>query len=125
MSPRGKRLREQFGRGNLAVDPGTSVFINCPYDAGFSPLFDAIVFASTCCGFLPRSALESGTVAEPRMDRIVRAVFSSKYSIHDLSRCRGEGTDNLARFNMPLELGIAMARRFASQNESERHDWLI
>src|SRR5207245_2296494 len=49
----------------------------------------------------------------------------SKYSIHDLSRCRGEGTDNLARFNMPLELGIAMARRFASPNETERHDWLI
>jgi hypothetical protein len=57
------------------------------------------------------------------MTRIARAVFSSKYSIHDLSRCRGEGTEALARFNMPLELGIAMGRRF-SAGEAE-HDWLI
>ena len=107
----------------MAVDPATSVFINCPYDSGYAPLFDAIVFATTACGFLARSALESGDMAEPRMTRIARAVFSSKYSIHDLSRCRGEGTEALARFNMPLELGIAMGRRFGA-GEAE-HDWLI
>jgi len=57
------------------------------------------------------------------MDRIAKAVFSSKYSIHDLSRCRGEGNEGLARFNMPLELGIAIGRRIAAgPNE---HDWLI
>lgn len=57
------------------------------------------------------------------MDRIARAVFESKYSIHDLSRCRGEGDEGLARFNMPLELGIAVGRRMAA-GEAE-HDWLI
>ena len=46
------------------------------------------------------------------MDRITRAILSSKYSIHDLCRCRGEGDANLARFNMPLELGVSMAQRF-------------
>jgi hypothetical protein len=76
-----------------AIEPAKSVFINCPFDANYAPLFDAIVFASACCGFIPRSALESGSVAEPRMERITRALFSSKYSIHDLSRCRGEGDD--------------------------------
>lgn len=117
--------REHFGVGKLAVNPATSVFINCPFDEEFAPLFDAIVFAATCCGFLPRSALESGTVAESRLDRIARAVFSSKYSIHDLSRCRGEGDENLARFNMPLELGIAMGRRLATPRKKDRHDWLL
>src|SRR5262249_46683022 len=34
---------------------------------------------------LPRCALESGTSAEPRIDRIVNAMTNSKYSIHDLS----------------------------------------
>jgi hypothetical protein len=116
--------RPYFGAGSLAIDPNLSVFINCPYDSEYSPLFDAIVFATACCGFLPRSALESGNVAEPRIERIVRAVFSSKYSIHDLSRCRGEGSESLARFNMPLELGIAMARRFGPAQEVA-HDWLI
>jgi len=125
MNSQTERLREHFGAGKLAVNPATSVFINCPFDDEFAPLFDAIVFATACCGFLPRSALESGTVAESRMERIARAVFSSKYSIHDLSRCKGEGDENLARFNMPLELGIAMGRRLATARKKERHDWLL
>ena len=59
------------------------------------------------------------------MQRITRAIFSSKYSIHDLSRCKGEGDELLARFNMPLELGIAMARRYMQNRKAERHDWLL
>ena len=102
-----------------------SVFINCPFDSAYAPLFEAILFATVCCDFTPRSALETGTVAEPRMERIARAIFSSKYSIHDLSRCRGEGTEQLARFNMPLELGIAMAQRYLTQGHPEQHDWLV
>ena len=120
-----QRVRQHFGRGELRIDPSTSVFINCPFDADFAKLFDAIVFATVCCGFLPRSALESGTVAESRMERITRAIFSSKYSIHDLSRCKGEGDEQLARFNMPVELGIAMARRYMPRRNTAKHDWLL
>ena len=119
-----KRKREHFGLGALSLDPTTSVFLNCPYDLEYQPLLDAAVLAAICCGFTPRSALESGTVAEPRMARITRAMFESKYSIHDLVRCKGEGDANLARFNMPLELGIAMARRYLARRADERHDWL-
>lgn len=115
--------RLHFGEGELALDPSKSVFINCPFDAEYSRLFDAILFATVCCGFMPRCALESGTVAEPRLARITRAIFNSRYSIHDLSRCSGEGRENFARFNMPLELGIAMARRF--MDPAQEHDWLV
>jgi hypothetical protein len=115
--------RLHFGVGALALDRSKSVFINCPFDDEYSALFDAIVFASVCCGFVPRSALESGTVSEPRVTRIIRALSSCRYSIHDLSRCTGEGSDNLARFNMPLELGMAMALRF--MDPANEHDWLI
>jgi hypothetical protein len=119
-------VREHFGQGRLAFEPTRAIFINCPFDDLFAPLFDAIVFSVACCGFIPRSALESGSVAESRMDRIVQAIFSSKYSIHDLSRCRGEGSEQLARFNMPLELGIAMARRYMpAKKKNDRHDWLL
>lgn len=59
------------------------------------------------------------------MARILRAVVESKYSIHDLSRCKGEGDAHLARFNMPLELGIAMAYRHLSRRAEGRHDWLV
>jgi hypothetical protein len=107
------------------TDPLKSVFINCPFDDDFEPLFEAIIFAIACCGFDPRSALESGTVADSRLDRITQALFSSKYSIHDLSRCKGEGDERLARFNMPLELGIAIARRYISRGEPDEHNWLL
>ena len=107
------------------LDPEKAVFLNCPFDPEFRPIFDALVFASVCCGFTPRSALETGSVAVPRMERIVQAIFTSRYSIHDLSRCRGEGDEQLARFDMPLELGIAMARRFMTTGQRSQHDWFL
>jgi len=111
-------------RGPAPVDPRRSVFINCPFDDDYEPLRDALLLAVVSCGFTPRSALESGRASIARMDRIFQALYSSGYSIHDLSRCRGEGTEVLARFNMPLELGIAMSRRYRSDQASP-HDWLV
>jgi hypothetical protein len=117
--------RQHFGCGPLALRREHSVFVNCPYDPEFRPLFDAILFSVICCGFVPRCAMESGSASLSRMDRIVHAMRASKYSIHDLSRCKGDGDGNYARFNMPLELGMAMAERFGTQNPSESHDWLL
>jgi hypothetical protein len=117
--------RPRLGAGALAFKRDGSVFINCPFDPEFRPAFDAIVFATICCGFFPRCAIESGSVAVPRMERIVQALRGSKYSVHDLSRCRGEGEANLARFNMPLELGIAMGEGIGRRGSSYRHDWLL
>lgn len=108
-----------------APSPSTSVFLNCPFDGDFQERFDALVFATVACGFVPRSALESGSVAKPRMERIIEALFGSKYSIHDLSRCTGQGDRNTARFNMPLELGMAMAGRHLAKKRTDRHDWLV
>jgi hypothetical protein len=120
-----KKVAASRSPGNRTIAAATSVFLNCPYDRDFQERFDALVFATVACGFIPRSALESGTVAEPRMARITQALFESKYSIHDLSRCTGEGDQNMARFNMPLELGIAMARRHLAKRRADRHDWLV
>jgi hypothetical protein len=32
-----------------------SVFINCPFDRAYRPLFEAVVFAAYDCGFYSRS----------------------------------------------------------------------
>ncbi len=104
-------------------NPALHVFINCPFDTDYQPLFDAILFATVYCGFVPRSALESDQEAStPRIDRIMTAIQGSRYSIHDLSRPTGSGEKNLARFNMPLELGMAIARCYIDGWEA--HDWL-
>jgi hypothetical protein len=116
--------RLHLGKGLLLRQRNVSVFVNCPFDSDFRPIFDAMVFAAVCCGFFPRCATESGSVSEPRMARISRAMSESKYSIHDLSRCAGEGELNLARFNMPLELGMAIWQRY-ERTEGMPHDWLM
>jgi len=123
MKPNTDWERVHFGAGKLGATRSMSVFINCPYDDDYRPIFDGVLFRTVCCGFLPGSAIESGCTSVPRMDRITSALLSSKYSIHDLCRCKGEGDDNLARFNMPLELGVCMAQRFGPEGK-ENHDWL-
>jgi hypothetical protein len=99
------------------------VFINCPFDAAYAPLLDAIVFGAVCAGFWPRMAQSSGDVATPRLDRILDELLACRYSIHDLSRWHGEGPDNLARFNMPLELGMAVGIRGRSRGRNV-HQWM-
>ena len=102
-----------------------SVFINCPFDDSFEPLFHPIVMTVAARGFTPRSARESEGQADPRITRIAKGFADSKYSIHDLSRFQGEGAENLSRFNMPLELGIAMGIRHLKQSSEATHNWFV
>lgn len=102
-----------------------SVFINCPFDPRFQDLLLAILFTVTAHGLIARSSRETDGSAEPRFLRILRTLSRSKYSIHDLSRFTGEGLDNFARFNMPLELGIACALRFERERSAKPHNWLV
>jgi len=105
-----------------------SVFINCPFDTAFEPLFHAIVLTVTALDFVPRCARETEGEADPRIFRIAKGLLQSKYSIHDLSRYQGEGAENLARFNMPLELGMALCIRYLGDTEQRvpghKHNWL-
>jgi hypothetical protein len=102
------------------ADDGEAIFVNCPFDAAFEPLLDALLLAIVAYGFTPTSALSSGGLSEPRITRIFAGLREARYSIHDLSRCHGEGDANLARLNMPLELGMAMA---ISQGDPAAHTW--
>jgi hypothetical protein len=42
----------------LDPDFERNVFINCPFDAAYLPIFEAIVFAVYECGLLPKCAQE-------------------------------------------------------------------
>lgn len=102
-----------------------SVFINCPFDDAYRPVHHALVLSVVTCGFEPRSALETGTVAKPRMQRIGDALRASTYSIHDLTRAHGDPAhSNLARFNMPFEFGMAFNYAEVTSGARDQHDWL-
>jgi hypothetical protein len=89
------------------------IFINCPFDAEYRPVFEALVFAVIECGFRPRSALELVDGAEVRFDKICRIIGSCRLAIHDISRTELDAVNHLPRFNMPFELGLFLgASRF-------------
>jgi hypothetical protein len=99
----------------------SSVFINCPFDASFQPLFDALVFAIIDCGFTPRCALEVDDGSEVRIDKIFNIIAASRYGIHDISRTEIDTASGLPRFNMPLELGFFLsAKRFGEGTQKKK-----
>ena len=55
---------------------------------------------------------DSGAV---RIDKIIRHIKNSKYSIHDLSRMVASKAGEIARFNMPFELGLDIGIRRAAR----------
>ncbi len=90
-----------------------SVFINCPFDEEYTPIFEAIVFTILTCGFRPLCARQRLNSAEVRLDKLVDLIRQSKYSIHDLSRTTPDAGTGNPRFNMPFELGLDLGcRRF-------------
>lgn len=83
-----------------------AVFINCPFDPSYRPLFDAIVFAVMALGFEPRCALERDTGTQERLKKIVEIIHSCQFGIHDLSFMRIDRSTKLPRYNMAFELGL-------------------
>jgi hypothetical protein len=89
------------------------VFINCPFDDNYRPIFDAIVFAVSDLGFIPRCALEIDDASEIRLDKVMNIIGQCSYSVHDISSVGLGSETNLPRFNMPLELGLDLGcKRF-------------
>lgn len=96
-----------------------SVFINCPFDDEYSPILQAIAFCVVLLGFFPRLAPENSDNAAARLDRILELIRSSRYGIHDLTRCKSATADEFSRMNMPFELGLDHAcRRFGGDEFS-------
>ena len=104
------------------IDPDfeRNVFINCPFDAAYAPMFEAIVFAVKDAGFEPRSARERLDSSQIRLHKIIELIRRSRYSIHDLSRTELDETTSLPRFNMPLELGIDLGCKAFSRAHTRK-----
>lgn len=98
-----------------------NVFINCPFDSDYKPLFDAMIFAVHDCGFVARCALEAGDASQVRIDKIYNIIEDCRYGIHDISRTELDEVSHLPRFNMPLELGIFLgAKRFGAEEQETK-----
>lgn len=99
----------------IPTNYSNNVFINCPFDTDYLPIFRAIVFTIHDCGFIPRCALEEDTATENRLSKIMRIIDECKFGIHDISKADLDHNIRLARFNMPMELGLFLgAQKFSA-----------
>jgi hypothetical protein len=94
------------------------VFVNCPFDKDYLPLFRAMIFAIEYCGFSARCALEVDDSGEVRIEKIIRLIRDSRLAIHDISRTESN-PEGLPRFNMPYEFGVFTGFQRAG-DESQR-----
>ncbi len=105
----------------IPIEYGSAVFINCPFDAQYKPIFEGVVFAVMDCGYWPRCALELDDSSEVRIDKIFKIIADCKYGVHDISRTEVTSASGLPRFNMPLELGIFLAaKRYGCSKQKKK-----
>lgn len=102
----------QYPRNGVAEQ----VFVNVPYDRQFKGLYLAYLVGITMLGLSPRPA-----VALPnnknRLSKILELLDECAYSIHDLSRVELSKGSELPRFNMPIELGLALYRSLKTPDQ--------
>lgn len=108
----------------LAPTYNTSVFINCPFDADYRPIFEALVWTVQDLGFSARCATERDDSGEVRVQKILQIIKESKYGIHDISRAEIL-SDELPRFNMPYELGLFVGCRHYGKSKHRQKVALV
>ena len=102
-----------------------NVFINCPFDSDYKPVFDSLVFVIQDAGFIARCALEISDGTQNRLQKILAIVAECRYGIHDLSRTELDPTNSLPRFNMPFELGLFMGCKWFGNKMQRAKSCLI
>jgi hypothetical protein len=100
------------------------VFINCPFDDAYLPLFHAATFATYFCGFYPTTSLAEDNGLESRIDKIARIIEQCRYGIHDISRTE-LNPSGCPRFNMPFELGLFFGARLYGNTGQKTKNALI
>src|SRR5262249_15715886 len=102
-------------RQDLNIWREYQVFLNYPFDAAFAPFANALTFAFVASGLVPVCAKDLTPPENPRLQMLVEAIQACRYSCHDFSRSVGEGPENLARMNMPIEMGMALFHALSNQ----------
>lgn len=102
--------------------PNRRAFLNVPYDPDYEPLYLAFLAGLCGLGLTPQATLQLPG-SQRRLRRILGLIRRCRYSFHDL--CRVELDPNppqTPRFNMPFELGLAVAWEAAAPSS---HRWFV
>lgn len=99
-----------------------TAFINLAYVDSNEQMFLALIAGLAGFGLVPVAALHDPTT-DPQLARIFGLLEDSVISFHDLSYVRlDDPKPKTPRFNMPFELGLAVASALGSNRE---HRWFV
>ena len=84
-----------------------------------------MLFAVIRADLVPRLAAESADGGENRLEKICGLMTDSRLSIHDLSRCQATRKGEIARLNMPFELGIDYGFRRSGHGQMHEKRFLV
>lgn len=111
-----RQLRGKFGSSSKTA------FINVPYDKKYEELYLAFIAGLSGFGLIPHTTAEI-CGSETRLNRIFRMIRGCRYSFHDLSRVElDRQPPPTPRFNMPFELGLAVAWAKVGKR---KHEWFV
>jgi hypothetical protein len=100
------------------------VFLNIPFADSHEFLYVALIAGLVTLRLNPRCVLEIPP-QQSRLQRLYQLIASCPYSIHDLSYVRLSSTGHrVPRFNMPFELGLAVALALTQQG-ADAHQFRI
>lgn len=101
------------------------IFINCPFDENYKSLLKVLIFTIIHCGYNPRISLESSDSSISRLEKIQNLICATKYSIHDISRCKASKKGEFYRLNMPFEIGLDFGCKKYGNSKQQKKDILI
>jgi hypothetical protein len=108
--------------GKRRSPPNKRAFLNVPYDQRYEPLYLAFIAGLSGFGLVPQATVQIPG-SERRLDRILELIHRCGISFHDLSRVELDPKPpRTPRFNMPFELGLAVAWAGIS---SRTHEWFV
>ena len=99
-----------------------TAFINLAYVASNDELYLGLLASLAGFGLTPVAALHDPG-SDPQLSRIYRMIEESSISFHDLSYVSLDPpTPRTPRFNMPFELGLAVA---VALSANRQHQWFL
>jgi hypothetical protein len=97
-------------------------FLNIPFDSQFESQYLAFIAGLSGFGLIPQAVLQIPG-SQRRLDRLKGLMGRCQYSFHDLSRVELDTRrPQTPRFNMPFELGLAVAGTGRARNG---HKWYV
>src|ERR1017187_478212 len=102
-----------------------SVYRSCPHGSEFRNVRHGLMFAILATGHRPLCDFDNPFPFAPHVPRLGDNLGQCRYSMHDCTCCDTDKPNEFGRFNMSIELGMALFERHRTSTEPDFHEIYI